>query len=202
MAGNEVLCMHIKSIRKNSIRFTFLVLFFLFLAHTGLDASTIYYHKDEEGVMHFTDTPDSKDYEPMHLFGRESNVDRSTVLRLIKKYSNLYGVDASLVRAVLQVESSFDNQAVSSAGAQGLMQIMPETQKHLKLSAPFDPEANIEAGIRYLNRMLKRFSSVRQALAAYNAGPSKVEEYEGMPPYPETRRYVKKVLDIYKKFQD
>lgn len=203
MAGNECLVMHRGSSGINLTSLIFLTLLFVLVTNAALGASSIYYHKDEDGVMHFTDTPDdSQDYEPMNLFGREANVERETVLSLIRKYSRLYGVDVDLVRAVLEVESSFDNRAVSRAGAQGLMQIMPETQKHLQLSSPFDPEANIQAGIRYLNRMLERFSSVRHALAAYNAGPSKVEEYDGLPPFPETRKYVKKVLDIYKKFQE
>jgi len=167
-----------------------------------LRASTIYYHQDENGVMHFTDTPSSKEYKPLHYFGSEKGANKNKILRLIKKYSRIYDIDSNLVRAVLQVESSYNNKAISRAGAQGLMQIMPETQKKLRLFNPFDPEANIEAGARYLNKMLQRFSEVELALAAYNAGPSTVEEYEGLPPYPETRNYVKKVLRVYKKLKD
>ena len=99
-----------------------------------------------------------------------------------------------LIMAVIEVESGYESQAISSAGAEGLMQIMPETQKELGVEKPFDPEENIEAGVRYLRRMLDRFRSVELALAAYNAGPSHVEKYGGIPPFDETRRYVAKVM--------
>lgn len=113
---------------------------------------------------------------------------------LIGQYSRRHGLDERLVRAVIEVESGYDPAAVSSAGAQGLMQIMPGTQKDLGLTQPFDPERNIEAGVRYLREQMDRFGSVELALAAYNAGPENVARYQGVPPFAETQDYVRKVL--------
>jgi soluble lytic murein transglycosylase-like protein len=161
-------------------------------------AEGIYYYRDEKGVLHFTDLPDSRRYKPYMLFGQAAErLDRKSILRLIRKYSRHHDMDSHLVRAVLEVESDYDPKARSQAGAEGLMQIMPETQKELGLTSPFDPAANIEAGIRYLKKMLNRFSDLETALAAYNAGPTCVSEYQGIPPYPETRRYVDKVITAY-----
>ena len=164
-------------------------------------AGTIYYYEDENGVLHFTDVPNSKQYRPFFSFGENLNVDRSRVLDLIEKYSRVHGVDAQLVEAIVEVESGFKHEAQSSAGAQGLMQIMPETQKDLQINRPFDPEVNIEAGIRYFRALLDRFDNLPLALAAYNAGPKRVEQYSGIPPYPETKRYVQKVVRLYKKLK-
>jgi soluble lytic murein transglycosylase-like protein len=127
---------------------------------------------------------------------------KSLSKRQIDRLADLFGkrhkVDASLVKAVIEVESDYNPKVVSSAGAQGLMQIMPETQKDLGLDNPFDPVENVEAGVRYLRMMLDRFKDVRLALAAYNAGPLTVEKYGGIPPFAETRKYVTKVLKRYR----
>ncbi len=116
------------------------------------------------------------------------------VQQLISQYSAKHGLEEKLVRAVIEVESDFNPNAVSPAGAQGLMQIMPGTQRDLGLSQPFDPGSNIEAGVRYLREQLDRFGNVELALAAYNSGPENVTRYNGIPPFAETREYVRKVL--------
>ena len=105
------------------------------------------------------------------------------------------------MQAIVEIESGFKPRAQSTAGAQGLMQIMPETQRYLQVKRPFDPEVNIEAGIRYFRAMLDRFDCLSLALAAYNAGPSRVEQYSGIPPFSETRQYVEKVVGLYKKLK-
>jgi hypothetical protein len=157
----------------------------------------IYYYKDENGVLHFTNKPTSPRFRLFAIFRHHPEVGDAEIARLARKYGGIHGVDADLVRAVIQVESSGRHDAVSHAGAEGLMQIMPGTQKDLGLSAPFDPELNVEAGVRYLRSMLNRFGSTELALAAYNAGPERVERYRGIPPYQETREYVSRVLSLY-----
>jgi soluble lytic murein transglycosylase-like protein len=121
------------------------------------------------------------------LFNRE-------VIRCSKEYN----LDPNLVRAVIIVESKFRPRAKSRAGAKGLMQLTNITIKHLELSSPHTPTENIEAGTRYLQALLKRFKTEKLALAAYNAGPTRVRRYGGIPPYIETRNYVSKVLKIKK----
>ena len=114
--------------------------------------------------------------------------------RLAHEAEEIFGLDAGLVLAVIQAESSFDHTAVSPVGAQGAMQIMPHTQEELGLIDPFDPRANVYAGSQYLMHQLQRFGSVELALAAYNAGPASVEQYGGIPPFPETQEFVRRVL--------
>ena len=113
--------------------------------------------------------------------------------RIIRKASRLHGLPESLIASVIQTESAFQANAQSPKGAQGAMQIMPETQQELGLTDPFDPEANVLAGCAYLRKQLDRFGSLELALAAYNAGPANVKKYGGIPPFPETRDYVTRV---------
>lgn len=108
------------------------------------------------------------------------------------------GLSERLVRSVIQVESAYDPRAVSHKGAMGLMQLMPETAVMLAVDDPYDPAQNLRAGTAYLRRMLDRFGRLEIALAAYNAGPTAVERYDGIPPYQETRNFVRKVLALYR----
>jgi soluble lytic murein transglycosylase-like protein len=115
----------------------------------------------------------------------------------IQEASDLYGVDATLLRCVMQTESAFDALAVSRAGAVGLMQLMPDLASELGVDDPFDPRKNIMGGAKYLRRLLDlHHGNVRLALASYNAGPANVSEYGGVPPFPETRKYVKTVTRL------
>jgi soluble lytic murein transglycosylase-like protein len=113
----------------------------------------------------------------------------------IQAAAEKYGLDARLLTAVIQVESNFMHRARSPKGAMGLMQLMPATARQYAVEDPFDPSANIEAGARHLKSLLDRFD-LRLALAAYNAGAGAVTRYGGVPPYPETREYVKRVLGL------
>jgi len=136
----------------------------------------------------------AQEHEPgQYSFRTPKNTPPSKFNAWIKQASAKHGLDPALVRAVMEVESGGDPSAVSPKGAQGLMQIMPDTAKDLKLSDPFDPSASIDAGSRYLAAQLKAFGDVRLALAAYNAGPEAVRKYAGIPPFPETQRYVEAV---------
>jgi soluble lytic murein transglycosylase-like protein len=120
---------------------------------------------------------------------------------LIRSTARRYGVPAALVKAVVKTESNFQRHAVSRAGAQGLMQLMPGTAAELGVQDPFSPEENLHGGTRYLRAMIDRFEGDwSHALAAYNAGPGVVDEYGGIPPYRETREYVERVLHYYHRY--
>lgn len=108
------------------------------------------------------------------------------------------GLDIELLKAVAAIESCFNPEAVSKAGAKGIMQLMPNTAKQLGVTNIFDPRENILAGARYLKQMLERFKEYELALAAYNAGPGNVEKYGGLPPFKETQDYVSKVMNLWK----
>jgi soluble lytic murein transglycosylase-like protein len=122
---------------------------------------------------------------------------------LIREAAKEHGVDPALVRAVVRTESGFDSKAVSPAGAQGLMQLMPALSEELGVTDPFDPRENIFAGVRYLRWLLDvHDGDERLALASYNAGPGTVERYQGVPPYPETRRYVQTITELVSKARE
>ena len=177
-------------------------------------AGDIYRFEDEEGVVHFTDTPNDHRFK---IFMRDLKKDKKlrTSFNLascgrnpeefepiIRQCATDYGVDRSLVKAVIHAESSYNPQAVSRKGARGLMQLMPGTAQDLKVVDSFDPKDNIRGGVRYLRFLLDTFrGDVTLALAAYNAGLSKVAKYGGIPPYEETRNYVSRVLALQKNYQ-
>lgn len=112
---------------------------------------------------------------------------------VVQKTASRYGLDPGLLKAVIRVESDFNPLAVSSAGAMGLMQLMPSTAKSLGVTNPFDPQQNIDGGARYLKSMIDKFGDVNLALAAYNAGPGAVDRHGGVPPYRETLSYLQKI---------
>ena len=177
----------------------------------------IFRFQDEKGVVHFTNVPANsnfqlfyKEYEktrpslpskgyPKTFSSRSSNLNNLPLLAPhIDEASQQYGVDPKLIQAVIHVESNFDSQAVSPKGAQGLMQLMPQTARDLQVSDAFNPKENIVGGARYLRVLLDMYNQdMSLALAAYNAGPEKVNLYRGIPPYQETRTYIQKVTQIY-----
>mgnify|MGYP002783174819 CR=1 FL=1 len=138
------------------------------------------------------DAPSAQPADPLPAVGPDG------VARLAERYAGQHGVEPRLVMAIIKVESGFDAKAVSSAGASGLMQLMPGTQRHLGVRDAFNPDENVEGGVRYFRSMLDRYGgNVSLALAAYNAGPANVDKYGGIPPFEETRNYVRKVLALY-----
>jgi soluble lytic murein transglycosylase-like protein len=120
----------------------------------------------------------------------------------IRTAAQVFTVDDSLIRAIIHAESAYHPEALSPRGAQGLMQLMPATQKELQVVDVFDPLSNIEGGTLYLSRLLNQFDqNVELAAAAYNAGPGAVREYGGIPPYKETREYVRRVKILYRRYR-
>jgi soluble lytic murein transglycosylase-like protein len=128
----------------------------------------------------------------------EPATDPATLGSLIDRHSGDHGLDPRLVAAVIQVESAFNHVARSRQGAMGLMQLMPATAAVLAVSDPYDPDQNVRGGTAYLARLLDRYGGdLALALAAYNAGPEAVDRHGGVPPYAETREYVRRVLRLY-----
>jgi soluble lytic murein transglycosylase-like protein len=118
---------------------------------------------------------------------------------LIMHYSEAQSLDPKLVRAVIQAESGYNRKALSNKGAMGLMQLMPETASLLNVRHPYDPDENLRGGTAYLRTLLDRFAGRTElAVAAYNAGPGAVEKHRGIPPYLETREYVRRVLSLFR----
>ena len=121
---------------------------------------------------------------------------------LIEKYAQKNNLDPNFIKAVVKQESGFNPNAVSKCGAMGLMQLMPQTAQGLGVKNAFDPEQNIEGGVKYLKSMMTRFNNdPKLALAAYNAGPGAVQRYGDVPPYKETQNYVKNILASYDKLK-
>jgi soluble lytic murein transglycosylase-like protein len=119
----------------------------------------------------------------------------------IQMAAHFNDVEESLIRAIIHAESAYQSDAESPKGAQGLMQLMPTTAQELQVSNPFDPAANIDGGTRYLSALLDEFEGdFELAAAAYNAGPGAVRKYGGIPPYVETREYVRRVKILYRRY--
>ncbi len=126
------------------------------------------------------------------------NLSKVQIQRMVSSACEKYKIDPKLVMALIQQESGFNQNAISKAGAQGLMQLMPATAKSLGVTNAFNPEQNIEGGVKYLKSLLDRFNGNKiLALAAYNAGPNAVKKHNGIPPYKETQNYVRNILKNY-----
>ncbi len=175
--------------------------FALALSSAREGAAQVYGYTDENGVLILSNV---LTHDRMRLIVDDTPENAGTVWHysgqydsLILKASRLFGVDSSLVRAVIAVESAFNRYARSHKGARGLMQLMPDTGRRYGVSNAYDPWQNIRAGTAHLRDLMDEFRDLNLALAAYNAGPTPVRRYGGVPPYPETRNYVRKVLAIY-----
>jgi soluble lytic murein transglycosylase-like protein len=185
----------------------------LLISSAGIAAADIYKYEDNEGVIHFTDAPTDRRFK---IFMRDIEKDKrlrtnfglgrtsrnpAEFDQIIKSCASEFGVDRSLVKAVIHAESGYNPNAVSSKGATGLMQLMPGTARDLKVADSYNPSDNIRGGVRYLRFLLDTFKGdVTLALAAYNAGLGKVAKHGGVPPYEETRNYVSKVLSYQRTY--
>jgi soluble lytic murein transglycosylase-like protein len=167
-------------------------------------AAQVYKRTAADGTTYFTNIQPNPTYRrtayaaPAVRESQRSTTDYGLYSREIAEASARYAVPERLIWAVIRVESGFDPRAVSPKGARGLMQLMPETAAILGVRDVFNPRENIHAGARHLRGMMDRFRyDLPMAIAAYNAGERPVATYRGIPPYPETREYVARVLRLY-----
>lgn len=177
----------------------------------------VYWFTDENGVIHFSNVPTDKRYVPYTaangavvkkiIAGSRDRRPETPVKvqysAVIDEIARTYALESALIHAMVSAESAYNATAVSKKGAAGLMQLMPETAQRYGATDRFDPVQNLHAGARYLSDLLKRFNgNVSLALAAYNAGENNVVKYGNqIPPFPETRTYVPRVLDLYHKYR-
>ncbi len=166
-------------------------------------AGEIYQYVDKNGTVHFSNVPTDPRFQKMErdYLRFVPRLSREKLEQVIARYSKQQRLDPALVRAVIKAESDFNPRARSKAGAMGLMQLMPTTAAAWNVRNPYNPLDNIKGGARHLRYLLDRFyGDLPLALAAYNAGESRVERHQRIPPFPETRQYVHKVLRFYRAY--
>jgi len=187
-------------------RIVFILSVLLWPLSAGAD---IFRYVDGDGVVHFSNVPPAGKYELYLREGRATaSVPRSAgyngegwIADYVNRYCRANNLSPALVHAIIKAESDGQRKAVSRKGAKGVMQLMPFTSKRLNVADPFDPIENIEGGVKYIKELLAAFDgNVANAVAAYNAGPAAVKKYGGVPPYQETRVYVRRVLNLYRQY--
>lgn len=192
------------------MKYAFIILGFTIFLFSNSYAD-IYKYIDENGITCYTDAPvinNKVDIVMKEKTGIENQSKTKSIRKashentnyhtLVHEKATKYNIDPLLVKAVIKAESNWNEWAVSRKGAIGLMQLMPATARELDIINPFNPEENIEGGVKYLRYLLERFNGdLTLALAAYNAGPSWVEKFGVIPPISETREYVRKVISLY-----
>jgi soluble lytic murein transglycosylase-like protein len=189
---------------------TLMVIFLVSITVYTPALADIFVYIDKEGVMHFSNAPTHNRYR---IYMKENSHSPAPIVNslkpdtdrydhLIAESCRLHGVDFALVKAVIRAESCFDPYAISSKGAEGLMQLMPDTSKRLNVANPFDPQENIRGGVKHLKYLLGRFNyDLKLSLAAYNAGETTVAQVNGIPNYRETKNYVAEVMRYYQEYQ-
>lgn len=184
------------------LQFFFTIFVFALFISSGPSLATVYEFQSDGSVIVF----EGRDYLSKANLPKSNYVvswppKKESYKSIIETASKKYGLDKNLIYAVILVESSYRSNAVSSKGAQGLMQLMPETAQTYGVTDAFDPTQNISGGSRYLRDLLDRYNGDRTlALAAYNAGETAVNKYDGVPPYTETINYIEKVETALKSF--
>jgi len=191
------------------------LLMFACLAGAQTAHAEMYKFTDKDGIIHYTNIKpvgqkDVKTFSfPCYASDPKCNqldwekipLNRRAFNDEIQAAAEVFAVDDALIRAIIHAESAYQPQALSPKGAQGLMQLMPATQQELHIVNVFDPVSNIEGGTRYLSSLLQQFDqNVELAAAAYNAGPNAVLQYGGVPPYKETKEYVRRIKILYRRY--
>ncbi len=158
----------------------------------------IYTYADKNGVIHYTNRAEDRSKGYRKVISENNTPTHRDYDHIIRSTSSKYNIEPDIIRAVITAESNWNPDAISHKGAIGLMQLMPSTAKDMLVRNPYDPAENIEGGTKYLRNLLNKFDGdLSLALAAYNAGPGRVEESGGIPAFPETRKYVKNVIEMY-----
>jgi soluble lytic murein transglycosylase-like protein len=174
------------------------ILFFAAFFPSIAQADQIVLMVDDQGRRIFVNAGSTSTPVDWITRGLGSSLVPADIDGLLEKAASRHQVDPDLVRAIVKVESDYDPKAVSRKGAMGLMQLVPDTARRLGVSNPFDPQQNLEGGVTHLRYLLDRFrGNVGLSLAAYNAGENAVERYRGIPAFPETREYVRKIRRLY-----
>lgn len=185
------------------------LIFILIMLFVSVESQAdIYKYISDDGTVYFTNAPieengtvvvkEKRSYQRPNKEYNKGYVHRENFHNMAEERAKRHNIDPQLVKAVIKAESNWNPNAVSPKGAQGLMQLMPSTASIMGVSNPFNPEANIDGGIRYLKYLLQKFNgNLTLALAAYNAGPKLVEKIKSVPPIPETITYVKRVINYY-----
>lgn len=191
-------------------RFSLLIGLFLglFLLLSTPVRAELYYFKDPNGALHFSNVPDDPRYKSVNSLKLEKPRKKSLsssfsdFRHFIENAAKKYEVDPLLIRALIKVESDYDPFAVSTSGAQGLMQLMPGTSQRMEVNDPFNPEENIEGGVKYFKKLLSLFNGqLIPSIAAYHAGENRVMKYDNhIPPIEATQNYVRKVISQYNLF--
>jgi len=188
---------------KTSSVFIASAVFLINIICSGTAAADIYMRVGKNGTVYFSNVPVSTGYS---LYMRTQSKNGASIngygrvlyKNIILKASKKYNVSPKLIEAVIKAESGFNIKAVSDKGAEGLMQLMPQTQRRLDVTDPFNPSQNIYGGTEYLKSLISKYrGNLPLALAAYNAGSKAVKKYGGIPPYNETRNYVNEVMEYY-----
>jgi soluble lytic murein transglycosylase-like protein len=181
-----------------------------FLLYQLLTVATVladvYVHKDKDGILTFTNVPNHSGFRRVlreSISPLPGQTYTSNFENFIVSASSRHSIDPDLIRAVIKTESDFNSNARSSKGAMGLMQLMPDTARQHNVLDAYNPLENIEGGARHLRLLLSRYrGNLELSLAAYNAGINAVEGYGGIPPYTETRQYVRRVLRFYEGYRE
>lgn len=194
---------------------TIVLLILLVFAGFQSAHADVYKFIDEDGMVNYTNVKPigqanvktfsfpcyASDDKCNQLDWENIPLNRNAFAHEIQAAADVFTVETSLIRAIIHAESAYHADALSPKGAQGLMQLMPATQKELQVEDAFDPLSNIEGGTLYLSRLLEKFDQdIALTAAAYNAGPGAVSKYSGIPPYKETREYVRRVKILYRRY--